>query len=61
VKFLTALATSFAIFFTALVGARLLTRYLLSRGISISMNDLIETAIGAALIATGQTLLGRRA
>lgn len=58
-KFLTALATSFAIFFTALVGARLLTRYLLSRGVTVGMNDLIEIAIGAAIIALGQTLLGR--
>ncbi|KHL25703.1 hypothetical protein PK98_03410 [Croceibacterium mercuriale] len=58
-KFVTSLATSFAIFFTALVGARLLTRYLLSRGVTVGMNDLIEIAIGAAIIALGATLLGR--
>ena len=58
-RFVTGLATSFAIFFTALVGARLLTRYLLSRGVTVGMNDLIEIAIGAAIIALGATLLGR--
>jgi hypothetical protein len=58
-KFLTALATSFALFFTALVGARLLTRYLLARSVTVGMNDLIEIAIGAAIIALGSTLLGR--
>jgi hypothetical protein len=60
VRFISQFATDFAIFFTALVGARLLTRYILDRGISISLTDLIETAIAAALIATGRVVLGKR-
>ena len=60
-RFLTALATDFAVFFTALVGARLLTSWLLSRGIGFSLDDLIETAIAAAIIALGRVLLGKTA
>jgi len=60
-RFLTALATDFAVFFTALVGARLLTRYLLARAIGFSLTDLIEIAIAAALIALGRVLLGKTA
>lgn len=59
-KFITQFATDFAIFFTALVGARLLTRYILDRAIDVSLTDLIETAIAAALIAGGRMLLGKR-
>ncbi len=60
-RFLTGLATDFAIFFTALLGAALLTRYLLDRVVNVGLTDLIETAIAAALIAVGRAILGRRA
>ena len=60
-RFLTALATDFAVFFTALVGARLITGWLLSRALGFSLNDLIETAIAAAIIALGRVLLGKTA
>lgn len=59
-RFLTGLATDFAIFFTALLGAALLTRYLLDRVVNVGLADLIETAIAAALIAVGRAILGRR-
>ena len=59
-KFLTGLATDFAIFFTALLGAALLTRYLLDRVINVGLTDLIETAIAAGIIAIGRALLGVR-
>jgi hypothetical protein len=60
VRFITQLASDFAIFFTALVGARLAARYILSRAIDFSMTDLVEAAIAAALIAAGRALLGKR-
>jgi len=60
VKFLTGLATDFAIFFTALLGAALLTRYLLDRVVNASLADLIETAIAAGIIAAGRAILGVR-
>lgn len=59
-KFLTGLATDFAIFFTALLGAALLTRYLLDRVVTASLTDLIETAIAAGLIAVGRAIVGVR-
>ncbi|MBC7159783.1 MAG: hypothetical protein H5U21_06995 [Porphyrobacter sp.] len=54
------MATDFAIFFTALLGAALLTRYLLDRVVNVGLTDLIETAIAAALIAVGRAILGGR-
>ena len=51
--------TDFALFFTSLVGAILLTRYILDRVIAVSLTDLIEAAIAALIIALGRTLLGK--
>ena len=59
-RFLSGLATDFAIFFTALLGAALITRYLLDRIVDVSLVDLIETAIAAGIIAVGRSLLGVR-
>ena len=60
-RLVTRLATDFAVFFTALLGARLLTRYLLDRAISVSITDLIEIAIAGLLIALGRLIFGGRA
>jgi len=54
------LASNFAIFFTALVGARLVARYVLGRAVDFSMTDLVETAIAAGLIAVGRMLLRKQ-
>ncbi len=51
--------TDFALFFTSLIGAILLTRYILDRVIAVSLTDLIEAAIAALIIALGWTLLGK--
>ncbi|ARU15571.1 MAG: hypothetical protein CL820_08765 [Croceicoccus sp.] len=51
--------TDFALFFTSLIGAILLTRYILDRVIAVSLTDLIEAAIAALIIALGRTLLGK--
>lgn len=53
------IGTDFALFFTSLIGAILLTRYILDRVIAVSLTDLIEAAIAAAIIALGRTLLGK--
>lgn len=55
----TRVGTDFALFFTALIGAILLTRYILDRVIAASLTDLIEAAIAASIIALGRTLLGK--
>jgi len=57
---MTGLATDFAVFFTALLGATLLTRYLLDRVVSVSLPDLIESAIAAGLISVGRAIVGVR-
>ena len=51
--------TDFALFFTSLIGAILLTRYILDRVIAVSLTDLIEAAIAELIIALGRTLLGK--
>jgi len=51
--------TDFALFFTSLIGAILLTRYILDRVIAVSLTDLIEAAIAALIIALGRTMLGK--
>ncbi len=58
-RFISATATAFAVFFTALFGAKLLTSYMLDRTVSFVMRDLIEVAIAAAVIAVGRTILGK--
>ena len=46
--------TDFALFFTSLIGAILLTRYILDRVIAVSLTDLIEAAIAALIIAAAE-------
>ncbi len=53
------IGTDFALFFTSLIGAILLTRYILDRVIAVSLTDLIEAAIAALIIALGRTVLGK--